>query len=160
MGNEGERPLSATFSLGSSESTQKGIVDERVWPFTPQAADRIDTEFFGVKRMRNLSMIAAATAMTAGSLAVAAPAEAHHRGWHQRGYQSQRYYDNRYYGRSYQQPVRCKSGTTGTIVGGAAGALLGREIAGRGDRTLGAILGGVGGALLGREVTRTKRCYR
>ncbi|KPF92184.1 hypothetical protein IP81_09260 [Novosphingobium sp. AAP83] len=50
---------------------------------------------------------------------------------------------------------RCSNGTTGLIVGGAAGALLGREVAGRrGDRTLGAVLGAAGGALLGREVDR------
>lgn len=47
------------------------------------------------------------------------------------------------------------NGTTGLLIGGAAGALLGREIAGRGgDRTLGAILGAAGGALLGRQVDR------
>ena len=55
--------------------------------------------------------------------------------------------DGRYY-------CRKKNGTTGLIIGGAAGALLGREIAGRGDRTLGAILGAAGGALLGREIDR------
>lgn len=53
--------------------------------------------------------------------------------------------DGRYY---------CKksNGTTGLLIGGAAGALLGRELAGNGDRTLGAILGATGGALLGREI--------
>jgi hypothetical protein len=56
--------------------------------------------------------------------------------------------DNRYY-------CRRSNGTTGLLIGGAAGALLGREVAGRnGDRTLGAILGAAGGALLGREVDR------
>ncbi|WP_225204769.1 glycine zipper 2TM domain-containing protein [Novosphingobium huizhouense] len=55
-------------------------------------------------------------------------------------------------GRTY---CRRNDGTTGLLIGGAAGALLGREIAGyRGDRTLGAILGAAGGALLGREVDR------
>ena len=55
-------------------------------------------------------------------------------------------------GRNY---CRRSNGTTGLLIGGAAGALLGREIAGRrGDRTLGAILGAAGGALLGREVDR------
>lgn len=54
--------------------------------------------------------------------------------------------DNRYY-------CRRSNGTTGLLIGGAAGALLGREIAGRnGDRTLGAILGAAGGALLGRSI--------
>ncbi|NCT11144.1 MAG: glycine zipper 2TM domain-containing protein, partial [Rhodobacterales bacterium] len=39
------------------------------------------------------------------------------------------------------------------------GALIGNEVAGRGDRTLGAILGAAGGALLGREIDRSStRC--
>ncbi|MBA4354329.1 MAG: hypothetical protein C0409_06515 [Novosphingobium sp.] len=55
-------------------------------------------------------------------------------------------------GRTY---CRRSNGTTGLLIGGAAGALLGREVAGNyGDRTLGAILGAAGGALLGREVDR------
>ena len=49
---------------------------------------------------------------------------------------------------------RREDGTTGLIVGAAAGALLGRELAGRGERTLGAIVGGAAGALLGREIDR------
>ena len=60
--------------------------------------------------------------------------------------------DNRYY-------CRKSDGTTGLLVGGAVGALLGREVAGRGgDRTLGAILGAAGGALLGRSVDSGTRC--
>ncbi len=54
-------------------------------------------------------------------------------------------------GRTY---CRRKDGTTGLIIGGAAGALLGREIDGGYNRTLGTILGAAGGALLGREVER------
>ena len=60
--------------------------------------------------------------------------------------------DGRYY---------CKrgNGTTGLIVGAAAGALLGRAIDTRGDRMLGTLLGGAGGALLGREIDRGEvRC--
>ncbi|MDB5724264.1 MAG: hypothetical protein JWQ16_1018 [Novosphingobium sp.] len=56
---------------------------------------------------------------------------------------------------------RCRrgDGTTGLLVGGAVGGLLGNGIAGRGDRTLGTILGVAGGALLGREVDRSNsRC--
>ena len=83
--------------------------------------------------------------------------------------------DERYGRRYYDEPVyantrvwrgndgryhcRKKNGTTGLIVGGAAGALLGREIDGGRDRTLGTILGAAGGALLGREVDRSgSRC--
>lgn len=56
---------------------------------------------------------------------------------------------------------RCRrgDGTTGLLVGGAVGGLLGNGIAGRGDRTLGTILGVAGGALLGREIDRSNsRC--
>ena len=91
-----------------------------------------------------------------------------HYGYYDRGYHVPRHYGrpryayrDRYYGRGY----RCGSGTTGAIIGGAAGALLGREI-GRGGRgyysyrrgngTTGAIVGGAAGALLGREIGR--RC--
>ena len=55
--------------------------------------------------------------------------------------------DGRYY-------CRRDNGTTGLIVGAAAGALIGREIDSRGDRTVGTILGAAGGALLGREIDR------
>lgn len=60
--------------------------------------------------------------------------------------------DNRYY-------CRKQDGTTGLLIGAGVGALIGNEIAGRGDRTLGAILGAAGGALLGREIDRSNaRC--
>ena len=55
--------------------------------------------------------------------------------------------DGRYY-------CRRDNGTTGLIIGGAAGALLGRELDGGRSRTLGTILGAAGGALLGREIDR------
>jgi hypothetical protein len=55
--------------------------------------------------------------------------------------------DGRYY---------CKksNGTTGLLIGGVAGALVGRSIDGGRDKTLGTVLGAAGGALLGREVDR------
>lgn len=56
---------------------------------------------------------------------------------------------------------RCQrnDGTTGLLIGAAAGGVAGHVIAGRGDKTLGAILGAAGGALLGREIDRDKvRC--
>lgn len=74
-----------------------------------------------------------------------------------------RNYDRRYarnYDRGYYNR-RCGSGTTGAIVGGVAGALLGREIDRGGSRyryrdgTTGAIIGGAAGALVGREVGRS-----
>ena len=55
-------------------------------------------------------------------------------------------------GRMY---CRKRDGTTGLIVGAAAGALVGRAIDSRGDRAAGTIIGGVAGALVGREVERS-----
>lgn len=88
------------------------------------------------------------------------------------GYQQGAYYNS--YPVNYRNPVynnsrvwrsndgryycRRSNGTTGLLVGGAAGALLGREIAGRGDRTLGAVLGAAGGALLGKSIDSGSRC--
>ena len=76
-----------------------------------------------------------------------------------RAKEAQRYYTSnngvRYWqgddGRYY-----CKrsNGTTGLIVGGAAGALVGRAIDTRGERATGTILGAAAGALLGRQVQR------
>ena len=54
-------------------------------------------------------------------------------------------------GRTY---CRKSNGTTGLVVGGAAGALAGRAIDKRGDRTTGTVLGAAVGALLGRHVQR------
>ena len=52
--------------------------------------------------------------------------------------------------------IYCKkpNGTTGLIVGGAAGVLAGRAIDSRGDRTTGTVLGAALGALIGRHVER------
>jgi hypothetical protein len=52
--------------------------------------------------------------------------------------------------------LRCKrpNGTTGLIVGGAAGVLAGRAVDTRGERTTGTVLGGALGALLGRHLQR------
>ena len=87
-------------------------------------------------------------------------------GYYGQGYYPQRYYGSRYqgsryYGSRHYRRHRCGNGTTGLIVGGAAGALLGREIERSGNRyrynrggTTGAIVGGALGALVGREIAR------
>lgn len=56
-----------------------------------------------------------------------------------------------------RQGCRTK-GTTGLIVGGVAGALLGREVDRYGSRTPGTIIGAGAGALVGRELARKNRC--
>lgn len=118
-----------------------------------------------------LSAAAAAVALTA----MPAAADARHRDYRYEQRYGDPYYrgqvydqgyygrTNAYYGNRYYNGRRC-SGTTGTIVGGVAGALLGREIArGGGSRyyrrggsgTTGAIIGGAIGALAGRAVEKS-----
>ncbi len=67
-----------------------------------------------------LKKITLGAALAASTLAVAPAAAVAHDG----GYYSR----DGYYGRSYQRPYRRCSGTTGTIIGGALGALAGRAI--------------------------------
>jgi uncharacterized protein YcfJ len=62
--------------------------------------------------------------------------------------------DNVWRGRDGRYHCKRDNGTTGLIVGAAAGALLGRAVDGGRERTLGTILGAAGGGLLGREVDR------
>lgn len=61
-------------------------------------------------------------------------------------------YDGRYY-------CRRSDGTTGLIVGAAAGGVLGNVIDGGRSRIVGTLLGGAGGALAGRAVEQNQvRC--
>ena len=79
-----------------------------------------------------------------------------------RYYRDGRYYADRrltrndriYRGSNGQYYCRRSDGTTGLIIGGAAGALLGREIDRGGSRVLGTLIGGAAGAVLGREIER------
>lgn len=112
--------------------------------------------------LKNTTLALSAIAAT---VAVPTAAQAQHYGYSPYGYQQPYYgqqaYGSRYYGDRY----RCKSGTTGMIVGGAAGALAGREIerqsknryyyTGKRGGTTGAIIGAAVGALAGRAITRT-----
>ena len=74
---------------------------------------------------------------------------------------AQGYYSGKTW-RDSQGRTRCrrKNGTTGLLIGGAAGALAGRAIDSHGSRATGTILGAAAGALLGREVQKSRgfRC--
>lgn len=91
-----------------------------------------------------------------------------HDAYYNQGYYNQGY-DQGSYNQGYSGPVwrgrngryycRRSNGTTGLIVGGAAGALIGRSLDGGRNRLTGTLLGGAAGALLGREVQRSSsRC--
>lgn len=58
-------------------------------------------------------------------------------------------------GRDGRVYCRKSNGTTGLVIGGVAGALVGRTIDTRGDRALGTLLGAGAGALAGREIDRS-----
>ena len=97
--------------------------------------------------MRKLVLVLAAATHTVPALPAAAEARP------QSQTQTWRGQDGRIY-------CRKPSGTTGLILGGAAGVLGGRAIDTRGDRTTGSVLGGAIGALLGRHAERNvlNRC--
>ena len=124
--------------------------------------------------MKKIALILAAGAMT---LPMATPAMAdpprHAPAWGKRAKDHHRIYDDR--GR-YYEPRRLSrgdriwrdgdgyywrrdNGTTGLVIGAGGGALLGRTIDTRGDRSAGTLLGAIGGGLLGREIDRGEaRC--
>jgi hypothetical protein len=98
--------------------------------------------------MRKFALAAAAATMT---LPVAMPAPAEAQGY----YQGKTWRDS-------QGRVRCRrqNGTTGLLIGGAAGAIAGRAIDGGRNRTVGTIAGAAAGALIGREIDKSRgfRC--
>ncbi|MFL6845485.1 MAG: glycine zipper 2TM domain-containing protein [Allosphingosinicella sp.] len=119
------------------------------------------------------SKLILASAAAATLAMVPATAEARGRdgyydyGRYEQSYRGDRYgrgYDSRYYGnRNVRYAGRRCSGTTGLVVGGVAGALLGREVTrdryrGR-SGTTGTIIGGAIGALAGRAVDKSS-CRR
>jgi len=118
------------------------------------------------------------TAVPASAVEFRAPgysSTSHEDSW-DRSRRDNRHYNDRYYGnrRGHDERVyrdtrvwrgndgrtycRKKDGTTGLIIGGAAGALLGREVDGGRDRTLGTVLGAAAGALLGKSLDDGVKC--
>jgi hypothetical protein len=70
-----------------------------------------------------------------------------------------------YYGRSASSTsVPCNNNNNSTVAGGLigalAGAVLGSNVAGRGDRTEGAVLGGIAGAVVGGAVGNANDRYK
>ena len=121
--------------------------------------------------MLKSNKIVLAGMLALGSLAaLPAPAQAHGRWSHgarydddvrdgprgrwERGYQRPA---PRYAAPAYRQSCR-SGGTTGLVVGGALGALVGRGLDRSGDRATGTILGAGGGALLGHHIDRNRNC--
>ncbi len=73
-----------------------------------------------------------------------------------RYYRNGQYYGPTWRGQDGRMYCRRSNGTVGLIVGGAAGALVGRQIDGGRNRTTGTVLGAAAGALIGREIARSR----
>src|SRR5688500_16054677 len=103
--------------------------------------------------MRKFSLAIACAAMAAPVAPVipTTAAFANHNGY---------YHDKTW--RDSQGRIRCRrsNGTVGIIVGGAAGALVGRAVDGGRNRTVGTVVGAAAGALAGREIARNRRRCR
>jgi hypothetical protein len=101
--------------------------------------------------MRKIILALSAAGLMVPAVALPAPAMA-------RGVGT--YHGQTWRGSNGRVYCRKPSGTTGLLVGGAAGVLAGREVDKRGDRTTGTVLGAAIGALLGRHVERNvvSRC--
>src|SRR5690242_20539968 len=98
-----------------------------------------------------LVAVAAPTALVLPASSADAQHYRHHRPHHNYKYREWRGRDGRMY-------CRKTDGTTGTIVGGVAGALLGRSVDTHGDRTTGTVLGAAGGALVGHSLDSHRKC--
>lgn len=105
--------------------------------------------------MRNLML-----ALGAASLAVPATAMLPLTASDAQAHSKKRHYSYReWQGRDGRRYCRKPDGTTGMVIGGVAGALVGRSIDTRGDRAAGTLIGAAAGALAGREIERSgKRC--
>jgi len=100
--------------------------------------------------MKKLLLAAAVTGLAVPAM----PVSAHNTGYahshrSENGVNYWQGQDGRYY---------CKrsNGTVGLLVGGAAGALVGRAIDTRGERATGTIIGAAAGALLGRHIQKKR----
>jgi hypothetical protein len=101
--------------------------------------------------MRKITLALAATAMAVpATLSLPLPAQAQGRYYDRGG----NYNGPTWRGRDGRYRCRRSDGSTGLVIGGVAGAVLGNSVAGHGNRGLGTVIGGVAGALAGREIDR------
>ena len=101
--------------------------------------------------MRKYLMLTTAAILGVTTLAVSvSPADARSRHGAQHARQ--------WRGSDGQTHCRRNDGTIGVVVGGVAGALVGRSIDTHGDRAVGTVVGAGAGALLGRAVVRKTTC--
>ena len=106
--------------------------------------------------MRNLTLAVAATAMAIPATFAVPTTEAVAQRYDRNG----NYVGRTWRGRDGRYYCRRGNGTTGLLIGGAGGALIGRSLDGGRNHTTGTIVGAVAGALVGREVQRSRQTRR
>ncbi len=117
-----------------------------------------------------LAAVAASLIPLAGVASAPAMADRKHDRKHDRWYADDHYrkgnYRERrlgrdeqvYRGRDGRYYCKRKDGTTGLVIGGVAGGVLGHEIAPGGSKTVGAVLGAVAGGLVGKSLDDGVKC--
>jgi hypothetical protein len=143
--------------------------------FRVETAQRVDVET-GMKRL----VLAAAAASLIPLAGMSAPAMADPPAWApahgKRAKEARHWYPEDHYrkgnyrerrlaaneeiyrGRDGRYYCKRKDGTTGLIIGGVAGGVLGHEIAPGGSKTVGAVLGAVAGGLVGKSLDDGVKC--
>lgn len=106
-----------------------------------------------MKKFAHVTAAAAVAAVALGSVATSASAQ----GYYGRGGYG---YDNGY--RNPCQQAQKSRGNQGAVIGALAGAALGSNMAGRGDRTAGTLIGALAGAAVGSNIAKGsgKTCDR
>jgi len=106
--------------------------------------------------MRNLTLAVAATAMAIPATFTVPTAAAVAQSYDRNG----NYVGRTWRGRDGRYHCRRGNGTTGLLIGGAGGALIGHSLDGGRNHTTGTVIGAVAGALVGREVQRSRQTRR
>lgn len=111
--------------------------------------------------MRNLILAVSATAMVLPATFVVPTDSAQARRQYAGYYDSNGYYHGpTWRGSNGRYYCRRGNGTTGLLIGGAGGALIGHELDGGRNHTTGTVIGAVAGALVGRQVQRSSQARR
>ena len=154
----------ATLPALSAPAWGQSPADERRWE---EAQRRFDAEVAAYQRERDRYMSVRRTGYRDG------PRDYGRRDDFSTDYDAARYYragpnyqervlsadDRVYRGNDGRYYCRRSDGTTGLIVGAAAGGLFGNVIAGRRSSTVGTILGAIAGGAVGASVDRNQvRC--
>jgi len=160
-------PAAVTLSVSVPAAAQSSA-EQRRWE---DAQNRYRAEFENYLRERDRYIESRARARYVDPRAAPGSYDSRYRDPYETDYDAARYYrdgpqyreraltanDEVYRGSDGRYYCRRTDGTTGLIIGGAGGAVLGSAL---GGHAAGTLIGGALGALLGREIERGSQEYR